>query len=111
MIKASATAAAKNCDSEDDDVKCSLNWRSTTDDKVDGLGEVHNALQAVSGMLWPQAKALQAQNSSAPGSSSATPTGNGTSQAAETGAPGAAANLVASPVLLLITVGVAMLWL
>jgi hypothetical protein len=106
MIKASAPVAAKLCNEELGDpdmgyLECSFEW-GNSDDGTYGLGETHNALQAVTALLWPQAKALVTNNNSTGGSSAGGSTANETKPGASqnTDAPGAASTFAVSSVAL-----------
>ena len=116
VVKASASAAAKACEIDDDDVKCTLKWTNATSDTPStGFGEVHNALQAVLALQWPQAKAL-ATNNTSPGTPPAgDSTGNGSETTPgapqNTDAPGAASTLAASAAVLCTAIIVAILCL
>jgi mannan endo-1,6-alpha-mannosidase len=118
MIKASAPVAAKLCTGEhyeDPDmgyVECPFEWSDSNDGDY-GLGETHNALQAVTALLWPQAKALVTNNNSTGGSSAGGSTANETKPGASqnTDAPGAASAFSVSSMALFAATVVAVLFL
>ncbi|PVI02808.1 glycoside hydrolase family 76 protein [Periconia macrospinosa] len=72
VASSSAKGAKRSCYGlldNDSDIFCGFSWAEApiTDVVIniqDDIGEMHNALSAIQGLLWPQAKALASSNTS-----------------------------------------------